>query len=477
MRNCLFKYEKKKALVRSTYWLMFSACLLFCESASAGLVYFSGLTYSSYLDFGTTLTVTVNRIGSTVAPASVNVVSAGLTATSPADFAAVSRSLTWAIGDASSKSFTVSITDSPLEGENKKFLLKFLTPVGDLAGGDVTVSTKDTGIDFTVGLTLLAKDVTNLNIEKPQLLDLKQKSPLDTEKTILNLVNAIPILSLTDIAAKQAISGLLTIDIEADRLYFRPVAVKREAAGEPPNVHVRQGGSVEFLTSQGWFLEAHPALANKGISVFQEALAAAFLPGLVITETGNMTIQKDQGAAPYELDELNNVIVNYSFYDRWHYRPSMLSSVTAENKEGISLTKHPVDDEEYEVSVIYSDGPVYRQQILSSAPINSPELIQELSSNGIRNCAAINAPCEIPFIVSVIDPQLSGGVLTFDVLDTQRKREKITLFADYEIRKVPNFVPRMIGFTLSNDQNKDTLYDYRMIYANGEEQYFFLVSL
>ena len=477
MRNCLFKYEKKKALVRRTYWLMLSACLLFCESASAGLVYFSDLTYRSDLNSGTTLTVTVNRIGSTVAPASVNVVSADLTATSPADFTAVSESFTWGIGDASSKSFTVSITDGLLEGENKRFLLNFLTPVGDVAGGDVTVSTKDTGIDFTAGLTLLAKDVTNLNIEKPQLIDLKQESLLDTEKTILDLVNAIPILPLTDIAAKQATSGLLTIDIEADRLYFRPVAVKRESAGEPPNVHVRQGGSIEFLTSQGWFLEAHPALADKGISVFQEALAAAFLPGLVITETGNMTIQKDQGTAPYELDELNNVIVNYSFYDRWHYRPSMLSSVTAENKEGISLTKHPVDNEEYEVSVIYSDGPVYRQQILSSTPINSPELIQELSSNGIRNCAVVNAPCGTPFIVSPIDPQLNGGILTFNVLDTPAKTKKVTLFADYEIRKVPNFVPTMIGFTLTNDQNKDGLYDYKMIYANGEEQYFFVISL
>ena len=293
------------------------------------------------------------------------------------------------------------------------------------------------------------------------------------------MVNTIPILPLTDITTKQATSGLLTIDIETDRLYFRPVAVKSAAASEPPNVHVRQGGSVEFLTSQGWFLEAHPALADKGISVFQEALAAAFLPGLVITETGNMTIQKDQGAAPYELDELDNVIVNYSFYDRWNFRPSMLSSVTTEKKEGISLTGHPADDEEYRVSVIYSDGSVYRRQILSPAPINGPELIQELSLNGIHNCATVDAPCGLPFVVRAIDPQLIGGVLTFDVLETptKTKTKKITLFPDYEIRKVPNFVPAMIGFTLTNDQNEDALYDYRMIYANGEEQYFFVVSL
>ena len=156
---------------------------------------------------------------------------------------------------------------------------------------------------------------------------------------------------------------------------------------------MRDGGSVEFQTSQGWFLEAQPALADKGISVFQKALAAAFLPRLVITENGNITIQKDQGAAPYELNELNNVIVNYSFYDRWNFRPSMLSSVTTENKEGISLTKHPVDNKEYEVSVIYQDGTVYRQQILSSAPINGPELIQQLKSSGHSNVRVVNAPC------------------------------------------------------------------------------------
>ena len=476
LRNCLFKYEKREALVRCAYWLMFSACLLFCGSASAGLIYFSGLTYSAN-GSGTTLTVTVGRIGSTAASASVNVVSADLTATSPADFTAVSESLTWSIGDASSKSFTVSITDGILTKRTERFLLKLLTPVGDLAGGDVSVGVKSSAIDFTAGLTLLAKDVKNLNIEKPQLLDLKQKSLLDTGKTILNLVNAIPVLSLTDVTTKQDASGLLTIDVETDRLYFRPVAVKSAAASEPPNVHVRQGDSVEFLTSQVWFLEAHPALADKGISVFQEALAAAFLPGLVITENGNITIQKDQGAAPYELDDSNNVIVNYSFYDRWNFRPSMLSRVTAEKKEGISLTRHPADDEEYEVSVIYTDGSVYRKQILSPAPINGPELVQELSSNGIRNCAVVDAPCGVPFLVNAIEPQLSGGILTFNVFDTPGKTKKVTLFPDYEIRKVPNFVPAMIGFTLTNDQNKDALYDYRMIYANGEEQYFFLVSL
>ena len=576
--------------MRSPYWLIFSAYLFFGESASAGLVYFSGLTYG-VAENGTTLTVTVNRTGSTVASASVNVVSADLTATSPADFTAVSESLNWAIGDAVPKSFTVSITDDLLDEGTERFLLKFLSPVGDVAGGDVTVSItdweegklqlssayffgqesdlqliatinrisgtngaasvqlksspgdppasdldytaidttvsfaagestknvsialnndditefsewfeltlstpnnaslgaiisanaeiKDSKIDFTSGLKLLAKDVTNLSIERPQLLDLKQNSLRDAGKKLIDVVNTIPILPLTDVIAKQDAKGFLTIDIETDRLYFRPVALKKVAAGEsePPNIYLRDGGSVEFQTSEGWYLEAQPALSNQGILVFQKALAAAFLPKMVITENGNITIQQDQGAAPYEKNALNNVVVNYSFYDRWNFRPSMLSSITTKTAEGFSLTKHPGADKEFNVTVIYKEGTEYRQQILSSAPINGPELIQQLKSSGLSRCAVANsAPCSVP----AINPQVNGGIITFDSSHTPpggiRQAIKFILFADYTIRKTPNFKPSMVGFTETIDVNKDTFNDYKMIYANGEEQYFFFIS-
>ena len=579
--------------MRSAYWLMFSACLFFCESVSAGLMYFSGLTYG-VAENGTILTITVNRTGSTAASASVNVVSADLTATSPADFLAVSESLTWGVGDSLSKSFTIAITDDLLDEGTERFLLKFSSPVGDVAGGDVTVSItdyeegtlqfssayfsglesdlqviatisrvagtngaasvrvkssagvppasdildytaidttvsfadgestksisitlqkdditefsewfrltlstpnnaslgtiitanaeiKDSDIDFTGTLTLLAKDVTNLNIEKPRLLDLKKSSLLDTSKKILELVNAIPILPLTGVIAEQNAKGFLTIDIETDKVFLRPVAIKKVVAGELPNIHLREGGSVEFVTSEGWFLEAHPALADKGISVFQKALAAAFVPAIVITENGNITIQKDQGAAPYEKDNLNNVIVNYSFYNRWNFRPSMLSSVTTERKEGFSLIQHPIDDKEFEVSVIYNDGSAYRQQILSSAPINGPEIIQQLRGSGIQRCVGgIAAPCGTFISVNAINPKVSRGILTFDASYVPpggvEKGLKITLFVDYNIRKVPDFMPSMVGFTETTDLNNDTFKDYKMIYSNGEEQYFFLVS-
>ena len=52
----------------------------------------------------------------------------------------------------------------------------------------------------------------------------------------------------------------------------------------------------------------------------------------------------------------------------------------------------------------------------------------------------------------------------------------ITIFADYKIRKVPNFNSNMVGFRETKDLNFDGSADYRMTYSNGEEQDFFFVS-
>ena len=54
-------------------------------------------------------------------------------------------------------------------------------------------------------------------------------------------------------------------------------------------------------------------------------------------------MQVDQGAPPFERDVSDNVIVNYSFYDRWNLRPSMISSEINSSEEGYSLIPHPVE--------------------------------------------------------------------------------------------------------------------------------------
>ena len=233
-----------------------------------------------------------------------------------------------------------------------------------------------------------------------------------------------------------------------------------------------------FLTSQGWLLEATPALAAKGLTVLQKELAAIFLPDLVIEDNGNLTIQVDQGAPPFERDASNNVVVNYKFYDRWNLRPSMISTVTTNVTEGYSLIPHPVAKNEVVLAVVYAEGTTTRQQILSPAPINGPELIQELKLNGISRCALYpGAGCNVVVRNSTM---LNHGIITFDIVNAltggQTQTIQAILFSDYKIRKTPNFVPSMVGFTEVNDLNGDSFGDYKMIYANGEEQYFFLLS-
>jgi hypothetical protein len=423
---------------------------------------------------------TINRISGTKGAASVKLKSsAGVPpASNTLDYTDIDVTVPFADGE-STKNVSITLKNDDIAEFSEWFKLTLSAPTNASLGPIITanVEVKDTDVDFTSTITLLAKNIANLNIEQPRLIDLKQNSLLDTQKKILDLVNAIPILFLTDITVDQDAEGFLTIDVETDRFYLRPVAVKKAAVGAIPMINLRDDSSAEFITSQGWFLEAQPALSQKGISVFQKALAELSLPGLVITENGNITVQQDQGSPPFERDDFNNVVVNYSFYDRYNFRPSMISTVTTATKEGYSLIQHPVDGEEMEVSIIYNDGASYRQQILSSAPINGPELLQQLSSKGIGICAVTSVPCiAIQNTINISNPrQLSGGIVSFDVPGV--RTIKFTLFADYKIRKVPDFIPGMVGFTQIADLNKDTYADYRMVYANGEEQYFFLVSV
>ena len=575
-------------ILRVASWIFLSIAFVYGPLASAGTLAFSAGSYS-IAENGSNLTITVNRTGSTLAAASVTVVSENGSA-GASDFTAVSQALTWAIADSAAKTFTVAITDDAIFEGSESFTLKFTGATGDTTGaativtitdyeegkfqfssstfsgqedslqviatisrisgtdGPATVKLKssvsttaaasntadytdldltitfadgqssmnvpvvlindnvaelsefftltlsdptnatlgsivsasaeiqDVDLDFTSTLQLLTKEVGN--ISQSQLVDLSQNSILDADKKIIDLLNTIPILELTDLEVKQDADGLMTVDIETDRIYLRPIAIKRSPVGSAPNINVGDDTNSTFSTSQGWFLETTPALSSAGLSVLQKELAAIFLTDLVIVDNGNITIQKDQGAPPFERDALNNVVVNYKFYDRWNLRPSMVSTVTTNVTDGYSLVKHPFDKDEVVMAVTYSDGAIKRQQLLSSAPVNGEELIQELKTNGLNRCISNpGSGCK----VSLKNPQQLGfGIVKFDFENDLASGEKqtiqVTLFSDYEIRKTPNFASSMIGFTEINDINKDTFADYKMIYANGEEQYFFLVS-
>ena len=559
--------------------IIFSVGVFYLGNVDAGSLSFSASAYS-VAENSSTISITVNRTGSTAAVASVTVVSSHVT-TEAGDFTPVSQSLSWGIGDAAAKNFTVTILDDNVVEGTETFTLSFTSPVGDGTGGSSTVSItdyeegklqlssstysaqedslqllatinrvsgtdgvasvkikstdstpvaststdyfsvdttlsfadgessktflvnlknddiaefsekftlslsdatgavlgaitsaiaeiKDTDIDFTSTLKLLTKSTKN--IQQPQLVDLTQPSLLDSTVKIIDLINTIPILTLTDLKAAQETDGLLSILVETDKLFMRPVAVRRASSGLAADINLRDDRSADFITSQGWTVEAQPAL--KGISVFQKALAEQFLPDLVITENGNITIQMDQGAPPFERDKQNNIIVNYKFYDRWNFRPSLIAKVTDVADEGFSLADHPVDDDAWLVSVIFKDGNDNREQFLSSAPIDGPELIQHLKTFGVDRCAVISKPCT----VSLSDAkQLENGIITLDV-PSPSGLIKVALLADYKIRKTPNFTSSLVGFRETKDLNDDGAGDYRMIYSNGEDQYFFFVA-
>ena len=443
-----------------------------------GKLQFSSATFSGQED-SLQVTATISRVSGTNGPATVKLQSSeteNSVASTESDYTALDTTISFADGEAT-KNVTVILKDDNVAELSEFLKLTLSDPTNATLGTIVTATAeiKDSDPDFTSTLKLLTK--ADANITQSQLVDLTQNSIVDEKKKILDLVNTIPILKLTELEAKQT-DGLMTIDVETDRVYLRPIAVKRSAVGATPNINVRDDINSTFSTSEGWYLEATPALANKGLTVLQKKLAEIFLPDLVIADSGNITIQVDQGAPPFERDASNNVVVNYKFYDRWNLRPSMVSTVTTVPTEGYSLISHPTDKDEVIMAVTYTDGSVNRQQILSSAPINGPELIQELKTNGISRCIFTpGTGCQ----VSVSNPrQLSYGIIEFDfenvLADGKKQTIQVTLFSDYKIRKTPNFVASMVGFTEMNDINKDSFADYRMIYENGEEQYFFLVT-
>ena len=445
-----------------------------------GKLQFSSASFTG-AENGLQLIAKIDRVSGASGAVSVNLKTSDSSktakATTTSDYTDFDQIVLFGNGD-TTKNVAITLKNDEAAEFSEWFKLTLSSPTGASLGAITIAEAEitDADADWTSTLTLLTKKIAN--VQQSQMVDLKQNSLMDSTKKILDVVNTIPILTLTGIAADQDADGLMTIDVKTDRVYLRPVYVKRVASGTAPEINVRDDINSKFITSQGWALEAQPALAAKGMGVLQKGLAEIFLPDLVITDMGNITVQEDQGAPPFERDSLGNVIVNYKFYNRWNLRPSSVASIATSSTEGFSLVPHPLDQDEVVLSVVYNDGNKYRQQILSSAPIDGPELIQELTTNGIDRCAYVTAPCKVSVSAAT---QIRSGIIKVDIPYTYppggvAQTLKLTLFSDYKIRKVPNFTSSMVGFTETSDINRDSFGDYKMVYANGEEQYFFLVS-
>ena len=111
-----------------------------------GSLQFSTESYST--NEGATATITVSRVGGTAGAVSVNYATSNGTATAGSDYTASSGTLTWADGDSSSKSFSVSTTDDASVEGSETVNLTLSSPAGaDLgspAGATLTILDNDT---------------------------------------------------------------------------------------------------------------------------------------------------------------------------------------------------------------------------------------------------------------------------------------------------------------------------------------------
>jgi len=105
-----------------------------------------------------TVTLTVRRVGGTNGELTVNYATTSGTATDGSDYVGTTGTLTWADGDSSDKTLTVTITDDGLSEGNETFTVILTDPVSgeSLDSATVTISDNDTTLVTLVDFSAIA---------------------------------------------------------------------------------------------------------------------------------------------------------------------------------------------------------------------------------------------------------------------------------------------------------------------------------
>lgn len=426
-----------------------------------GTLQFSATSFAADESAGTA-TITINRVNGSNGAVGITVKTTDDSAKSGSDYEALDLAVSFADGETSASVPLTVIDDDLAELSESLTLTLSAISGGAILGADktATLTITDSDSDFTPALDAI--ELQSQAITRPPLVDLKKTSVMDPESTYLEIINSIPVLEIGEVTAVQPTSGVMEILLGTDKFYFYPVAVRRSDPGSLPLVLIESDHSAHFITSQEITVDVQPALG--GLSTFQDALAEVDLPELTVTDNGNITVQVDQGPAPFERDQNGELVINNSFYDRWHFRPQGLATISDAAAEGTRLVSHPLFPDETMIAVTFKDGSDYRQQVLTTAPINAQEALTR-----------INARVDVRSVVH----QDYGVVVLTSLLDTFagiQGATEYTLLADYQIRRVENPESSALGFSTIPDVNGDGLVDFKMVYANGEEQYFLLKS-
>jgi hypothetical protein len=130
-------------------------------TAQSGAIALSASTYSVNENAGT-LMITALRVGSSSGAVSVNYATSNGTATAGSDYTATSGTLSWADGDTTPKTFTVSILSDTVAEPNETFTVSLSAPTGGVELGApsiATVTILDNGSPGTVSLSAGAYSV------------------------------------------------------------------------------------------------------------------------------------------------------------------------------------------------------------------------------------------------------------------------------------------------------------------------------
>src|SRR5213075_2531305 len=114
------------------------------DVAASGAIQFSAPTYS-VTEAGPSATITATRTGGTNGAVGVTYATSNGTATSGSDYTAASGTLSWANGDAASKTFTVAILDDAAVESSETVNLTLSAPTGGATlGAQSTADRKST---------------------------------------------------------------------------------------------------------------------------------------------------------------------------------------------------------------------------------------------------------------------------------------------------------------------------------------------
>ncbi|MES3006523.1 MAG: Calx-beta domain-containing protein [Pseudomonadota bacterium] len=424
-----------------------------------GTLQFSATDYQVNEEGGTA-TITVQRSGGSNGSVTINYATANKTATAPDYYLTKTGTLTFAEG-VTSQTFTVTVVNNTLGQIDRTVALTLNTPGGGALAGEritATLTIVNDDADFTAGLTKITP--TRTGVTQSPVINLSQPSPFNSKNSLLQAVNRIPELTITTLSALQSGAGIMTIAVGDATYHLLPYTASKVSSTTKPAIFVNQDSSGRIITDEGLQIGFQPALA--AVDVLQTQLTAMKLPKLTITEQGNITVQRNQGPPQLDLDSSGKLVINNAFYDRFNLRPAVVSTLApAGSTVGLHMHPHPnsrLPNEVY-LRVVYSSGTQLRQQLLTSAPAITDELVAGLMA--IKDVTKVRVE--------------EFGIISFTFNGRQ-----LYVYADLIVRRVDPTT--YAGSTLKtglfnvSDLNGDGSEDFRMVYSNGDEQTFFYIT-